>query len=113
MLDRLQHIMNNTQDPDSLSLIEKVKRKAKMYNSEILIDGQYKQVNLESHLIMFDTQMFIKDIKTNLMLGFFLVTFENGEFIHYDYEGKAYLSLDPESKLYKLRLSRYDIKQIV
>jgi hypothetical protein len=25
----------------------------------------------------------------------------------------AYLSLNPQSKLYKLRLSRYDIKQII
>ena len=44
---------------------------------------------------------------------YFLVTFDNGEFIHYDYYGKAYLSLNPQSKLYKLRLSRYDIKQII
>lgn len=113
MFDKIQNIIDYIQDSKAIEVLDAVRRKSRIYNSEMQIGNELKKLNDNSHLIMNDDRMFIKEIRLELADEYFLVTFDNGEFIHYDYYGKAYLSLDPQSKLYKLRLSRYDIKQII
>jgi hypothetical protein len=113
MLSRLQGIIDSIQDSKAAEVFDVVRRKQRLYNSEMQIGDNLLKIKESSHLVMNDQRMFIKDIKLELADEYFQVTFDNGEFIHYDYYGQAYLSLNPKSKLYKLRLSRYDITNII
>lgn len=113
MYRKLQKTINKIQDSKSLEIIDNIRRKQKIFNSEMKIGEEVKKIKENSHLVMNDDRMFIKEIQQFIGDEYFQVTFDNGEFIHYDYYGKAYLSLNPNSKLYRLRLSRYDIKKII
>lgn len=113
MFEKFQSLIDYIQDTKAYDALDAVRRKSRIYNSEMNINNELKKLSENSHLIMNDDIMLIKEIKLELIDEYFQITFENGEFIHYDYYGKAYLSLDSSSKLYKLRLSRYDIKQII
>lgn len=113
MFEKFQSLIDYIQDTKAYDALDAVRRKSRIYNSEMNINNELKKLSENSHLIMNDDIMLIKEIKLELIDEYFQITFENGEFIHYDYYGKAYLSLDSNSKLYKLRLSRYDIKQII
>jgi len=110
---KLQEAINKLQDSKSFEIIENIRRKQKIFNSEMKIGEEIKKIKENSHLVMNDDRMFIKEIQQVISDEYFQVIFDNGEFIHYDYYGKAYLSLNPNSKLYRLRLSRYDIKKII
>lgn len=113
MFNRIQGIIDYIQDSKVVEVLDSVRRKQRLLKSEIEINENTIEFNLNSHLIMNADRLFISDIKTDYANEYYQVTFSNGEFIHYDLFGKAYLSLNPNSKLYKLRLSRYDIKQII
>lgn len=110
MLNRIRELVS----VDNLTeFLDSVKRKQSMYKSEMQIGDKQIKITESSHLTMKDDRLYIKEIKTVVADEYFSVAFDNGEFIHYDYYGKAYLSLDPRSKLYKVRLSRYDITNII
>lgn len=113
MLNKIQELIDSIQDSKAAEVFDKVRRKQRIYNSEMQIGDELKKLQKSSHIVMNDDRLFIKEIKLMIADEYFQVEFENGEFIHYDYFGNAYLSLNPASKLYGFTLSRYDIKKII
>lgn len=112
MLDRVINGVSSIGDNVG-EYIESINRKRKMYKSEMQIGDRQLTVAENSHLVMKDERLYIKEIKVVIADEYFVITYDNGEVIHYDYYGQAYLSLDPKSRIYNFRLSRYDITNII
>lgn len=95
------------------SMINAIKKKKLILDCIININNNPYKIEVGKHIVFKDVNLFISDVKPVINHKYFKISFDNGEIIHYDINGKAYLSLDPSSPAYNLRLSRYDINQLI
>lgn len=95
------------------SMMDAIKKKKLILDCIININNNPYKIEVGKHIIFKDVNLFISDVKPVINHRYFKISFDNGEIIHYDTDGKAYVSLDPNSPAYKLRLNRYDINKLI